>query len=186
MKFSNVEWARYRGRRVLFDELAIREKAAGARSDGFKRYVPPSNLREAYQILKEQYRAGGDHVRSGDFHCGEMEMKRQEYSWFLRYMGLEALYYYLSGYGTQWMRAFLWLTFIVVGSAAVYLWLDPWAFSWNFGVALKFSVNTAALQHPALPQHVHSISHWVHVIESIWGPLQIALLALALRMRLKR
>jgi hypothetical protein len=116
-----------------------------------------------------------------------MEMKRREHgSRFMRFLGLEAWYCYLSGYGTRWKRALGWLAFIVLGSAGVYYLLDPWAFSWNFGVALKYSLDVTTLQRPELPKHVNRFSHWVRGVEAIWGPVQIALFGLALRMRLRR
>jgi len=187
MAFSNIEWARHRGRWLLFDELvAVPSQEPAGRPERVLRTY--SNIKEACQILKKSYRNLGDHVRSGDFHYGEMEMKRREYGdrSLLRFLGLEAWYCYLSGYGTRWKLALGWLAGIVFGSAAIYYFSDPWAFSWNPNVALKYSVDVVTLQRPDLPKHVHPWSHWVRGIEAVWGPVQIALFGLALRMRLRR
>jgi len=99
IEFWNVEWPRRRGRYTLRDENVYRHTGG----------IPPSNLREAYQVLKQKYHDKGDHVRAGDFHYGEMEMKRREYGWPRRYISPEFLYWLFSGYGMGYVRAFLWL-----------------------------------------------------------------------------
>jgi uncharacterized protein YjbI with pentapeptide repeats len=95
-RLSNVEWPRRWcrwfsqerwGPRVMYDEIVYRQK---------KDSIPSSNLREAYQALKQQYLAKGDHVTAGDFHYGEMEMKRRERGRLRQIFCLECLYWLLS------------------------------------------------------------------------------------------
>jgi hypothetical protein len=175
MQLSNVVWATLRGRYVLYDEIAYRKGATTA----------ISTVRENYQILKEKYRQMGDHVRSGDFHYGEMEMRRRERGWPWRILSLEGLYWALSGYGTGWFRAFAMLALIAVVFGAAYQALCPTSFA-SPGEALHFSLNTLLLQRPTPPTGFTNVGKWLQLIETIVGPLQAALLALAVRMRMRR
>ena len=178
VEFSNVDWPRRRGRYVLRDEIVYRRSARSQR-------MPPSNLREAYQVLKRKYQDKGDHVRAGDFHYGEMEMKRREYGVPRRWLSWEFAYWMLSGYGVGHWRSLVILLALIAGFAALYFVTKPEAFT-GFSEALRYSISVAALQRPKVPDEFGEIQKWVHVAESVLGPLQIALFALALRMRLKR
>lgn len=174
-EFANVEWPRRAGRCILYDEAALRNGDP----------IPLSNLREAYQILKEKYREMGDQVRSGDFHYGEMEMRRREYRFPRRVLSLEFLYWALSGYGMGSVRAFLLLMILGAGCAYAYLWASPASFSSGWDAA-HFSFSVMTLQRPVPPTNLSMAGKWLQLGESILGPMQIALFALALRMRLKR
>ena len=172
---SNVEWPRLRGRYVLRDEILCRKTHR----------IPPNNLREAYQVLKQRYQSRGDHVRAGDFHYGEMEMKRREYGSPWRWLSWEFIYWALSGYGVGHIRASLFLVGLVVGFALLYYCTSPGAFL-SFSEALRYSIGVAALQRPEMPASFCELQKWFHLGEAILGPIQIGLFALALRMRLKR
>jgi hypothetical protein len=93
---SNIRWCKAKnGRSMLYDETLLSPNSPIT-----------TNIKEAYQILKEKYRQFGDHSTSGDFHFGEMEMKRHEYGDILRKnLSLIAFYHALSGYGTEPARA---------------------------------------------------------------------------------
>jgi hypothetical protein len=175
MEFSGLQWKHYRGRWVMFDEVAYREGMA----------APPRDIREAYQALKEAYRARGDHHRSGDFHYGEMEMKRREAGRFGRVFCVEFVYWLSNGYGTRWPRAAALLFAFVLLFAGVYRFSEtrtPLALAdW-----LLFSVQTATFQKPAPPFPLSRASAWAQFAESVLGPAQIAMLILALRMRVRR
>lgn len=175
IELSNVDWPRLRGRYVLRDEIVYRETLR----------IPPSNLREAYQVLKQKYQTRGDHVRAGDFHYGEMEMKRREYGFPWRWLSWEFIYWMLSGYGVGHVRASLILVGLVFGFAWLYYGTSPGTFA-NFSEALRYSVAVAALQRPETPASFGESQRWLHLVEAILGPLQIGFFALALRMRLKR
>jgi hypothetical protein len=176
MGLSNVEWPRLRGRFVLYDELVYRSHGAG----------PTENVREAYQILKEKYRGMGDHVRSGDFHYGEMEMRRREYGWPRRVLCVEFLYWALSGYGMGYVRAFGWLVGFLLASALVYRVTSPTAFPGGLEEALRFGLNVATFQRPEVPEELSVAGRWCHIVEVVLAPVLGALFVLALRMRLRR
>jgi len=176
MDLTDVIWAQRYGRNILYDENALRSGAP----------IPSGSLKEAYQLLKEKYRALGDHAKAGDFHYGEMEMKRREYGWPKRVLCPEFLYWLFSGYGVGYIRAFIVLLALVGLFAKFYLWTDSSLFSSSFLQSLLFSIQVSTLQRPSLPEELSQAGQWLRTVEMIFGPLQIALFALALRMRLKR
>ncbi len=175
IELSNVEWPRLRGRYVLYDEIMYRKN----------RTIPVSNLREAYQVLKQKYQNKGDHVRAGDFHYGEMEMKRREYAFPRRWFSWEFVYWFLSGYGVSHLRALFILGILVVGFALLYHYTSPGAFD-GLSEALRYSIGVVAFQRPEMPESFGEPQKWLHLIEAILGPVQITLFVLALRLRLKR
>lgn len=176
MEFTNVQWPTRFSRSILYDEISMRRRVR----------IPIGNLKEAYQALKQTYQWMGDHARAGDFHYGEMEMRRRQDGWRRRFLSPEFLYWALSGYGTGYIRASLWLLFLAVGPAGVYWWSSSVAFSSDFLKALYFSIQVATLQRPPTPHGLSAGGQWLQLAQTILGPVQIALFALALRMRLKR
>lgn len=182
MKFTDVLWARRYGRNVLYDEIAVRREWR-------KKWIPGrfsiGLLKESYQDLKQIHQDQGDHAKAGDFHYGEMEMKRCEYRWPRRVLCLEFLYWFLSGYGTRPLRAFVVLILMALTFSWGYWVTNGEAFS-DFAEALRFSMQVMTLQRPSDPESLEEAAQWIRVFQAIVGPIQIALFALALRMRLKR
>ena len=180
MQFENVKWPYRWGRHLLYDEIAMRRG---------KGTSPYDRMRETYQILKEKYQRMGNHKAAGDFHYGEMEMKRREYGWPKRILCPEFIYWAFSGYGTGYIRAGAWLVVFAVAFTLLYLFTDPASFSPGYrgGLeALRLSLNTMTLQRPPTPPGFGEPGKWLMLVQSILGPIQLALFALALRMRLKR
>ncbi len=174
---SDVQWHWLDGRWALYDEVVLRASNGG----------PVTRLREAYQILKERYKTLGDHVRSGDFHYGEMEMTRAAMShWWQKYLGLAAWYCYTSGYGQRPLRAFVVLLYLMLAAAIVYRLSDAPEFSNSVVQCLRFSVAVGTLQRPELSLQFSNVGQWVYRLQAVVCPIQIALFGLAVRMRLRR
>jgi hypothetical protein len=172
-----VRWHRRRGRWALYDETLFH---MGVRAQ-------PRDIREGYQALKETYKRAGDHVRSGDFHYGEVEMRRREYpSLWQRVLWPEAWYWLTSGYGTRPLRAFCVLAAIILICGSWFLWNDARFFQWSEFNALRFSLAVATLQRPEIPQGFSELGQWLYRVEAVVAPIQAAMFGLALRMRLKR
>ncbi len=209
MEMTNVQWFRWRGRNILYDEAAVRGATpldfalprrrnvmqvvghtVGCWVQWYQRWIrrdfPVTNLKEAYQDLKETYHRRGDHAMSGDFHFGEMEMKRCEYGWPWRILCTEFLYWALSGYGTRYLRAGLVLMLTALVFAYGYLKTNPAVFNSDFSESLQFSLKVMTLQRPVAPGKLNEVAEWLQIAQTILGPVQIALFGLALRMRLKR
>jgi hypothetical protein len=179
MTLDNVTWANICGRNALFEEVRLRARTP----------IPIESLLEAYQQLKEYFRERGDHVRSGDFHFGEMEMKRRGYGSVRRWVCPEALYGLLSGYGTRYGPAAAWLLLLVFVSACVYMWIAPDLFDYRLEAAILESTKVSLF--PFKAPTVFKITppltlQWIQMVQSVAGPALLALFILALRMRLRR
>jgi uncharacterized protein YjbI with pentapeptide repeats len=123
LNFSSVEWrTRPNGKRRLFEEL-VDLSAAPALQTGSE---DPNErdyglIAEIYQQLKKNYDNRQDYWTAGDFHYGEMEMKRlhsprknKAVRWLHRHLGLVAWYRYASEYGESYGRPLLALLVVLV------------------------------------------------------------------------
>jgi len=118
--FSNVEWRkRKNGQRMVFEEVVSLEDEA---TEALK---PPEGsaderdyglIAELYQQLKKNFDERRDYWTAGDFHYGEMEMKRlssrrhnRVLRWLKQTLGLTALYKHASEYGESYKRPAAWV-----------------------------------------------------------------------------
>jgi uncharacterized protein YjbI with pentapeptide repeats len=112
VNFSSAEWAaRVNGKWMLFEEIVdIRcaESLTLATSPEVRDY---RLIAETYQQLKKNYDDRQDFWTAGDFHYGEMEMRRLRCErknslarWLHRNLGLVAWYRYASQYGESYAR----------------------------------------------------------------------------------
>ncbi|MFZ0911703.1 MAG: pentapeptide repeat-containing protein [Candidatus Korobacteraceae bacterium] len=140
--FSSVEWRRRKpgGKRMVFEEvvglgypltrdLEVQQdneddKKNAVDSDAAEHLKAGKNdhderdyglIAELYQQLKKNYDDRKDYWTAGDFHYGEMEMKRRHSSsrrgwvrWLHENFGLAAWYRRFSAYGESYLRPFLW------------------------------------------------------------------------------
>jgi uncharacterized protein YjbI with pentapeptide repeats len=140
INFSDVTWCkRANGKNMLFEEMVDLEVKDGNTTYSVavslapvKDDPNPRNYRviaELYQQLKKNYDDRRDYWTAGDFHYGEMEMKRlhsdhdnQAVRWLHRNLGLVAWYKYASDYGESYVKPALWLMAILM----VFTFLYPW------------------------------------------------------------
>jgi hypothetical protein len=123
--FSNVTWRRREnGKWKVFEEVVnLDHRGAefglrpGRDSADERRYVV---IAELYQQLKRNYEERRDYWTAGDFHYGEMEMKRlaspqrnPALRWMHRNLGLVAWYKYASDYGESYVKPFLRLLLVL-------------------------------------------------------------------------
>jgi uncharacterized protein YjbI with pentapeptide repeats len=179
-------WAKPRGRWAVWDELAAGQKD--------KRHGLISKL---YRQLKYNYEEERDPITAGDFHFGEMEMRRLSdpvvNRLFLR------LYRSISGYGEDYILPLFWISFFIFGFAALFFsgWLGlglqtippsgerPQAVQ-AFWDHLLYSLTCLlpGVEKPFRPACVQG--RWVSVAEGVIGPALIAMFVLALNRRFKR
>ncbi len=123
--FSNVRWReRENGKRMVFEEVVdLKENVAEALrpASGSPDERNYALIAELYQQLKKNYDDRCDYWTAGDFHYGEMEMKRLSSQrenpilrWLHRYLGLVAWYKYFSEYGESYARPAAWLLFFLL------------------------------------------------------------------------
>jgi len=132
VNFSSVTWRkRKRGgkRTVLEEKVSLDRPVASALrphpdSHDERNYVL---IAELYQQLKRNYDDRKDYWTAGDFHYGEMEMKRLHSRWRWRplrwldqHFSLVALYKYASAYGESYTMPLLWLVFFLAAFAFLY------------------------------------------------------------------
>jgi uncharacterized protein YjbI with pentapeptide repeats len=126
--FSSVEWRlRKQGsKRMVFEEVVDIDRidpeiAWALRS---KSEVPGERdynlIAELYRQLKKNYDDRDNFPTAGDFHYGELEMRRLSSSqrnrvmkWLHRHLGLVALYKYGSEYGESYLRPFIFLLVVI-------------------------------------------------------------------------
>jgi len=131
VEFSNVDWRKRRnGKRMVFDEeVDLSDNAAEALRlyEGEREERNYRVIAELYQRLKKNYDDRCDYWTAGDFHYGEMEMKRlssplksKALRWVHRNLGLVAWYRYASEYGESYVRPGLWLIPVLLGFALLY------------------------------------------------------------------
>jgi uncharacterized protein YjbI with pentapeptide repeats len=131
LNFSSVEWRRRpNDKRQLFEELVDLDAASDLRTkpDDEPNERDYGLIAEIYQQLKKNYDDRQDYWTAGDFHYGEMEMKRlhspsrnKAVRWLHRNLGLVAWYRYASEYGESYVRPLL----ALVAVLALFTFLFP-------------------------------------------------------------
>jgi uncharacterized protein YjbI with pentapeptide repeats len=133
MNFSDVSWRKRTNRkRMVFDEAVDVEHDAATLLPHEGDPNPRNYLlvAEIYQQLKKNYDDRRDYWTAGDFHYGEMEIKRlasDHHSRVLRWLhsnlGLVAWYKYASEYGESYVRPGC----LLLAVLAVFSCFYPWA-----------------------------------------------------------
>jgi uncharacterized protein YjbI with pentapeptide repeats len=130
--FSSVTWRkRKRGgkRMVLEEQVSLYRPVASALMPGRDSHDERNYglIAELYQQLKKNYDDRKDYWTAGDFHYGEMEMKRlhSRFAWkwarWLSYhFSLVALYKVASAYGESYVRPLACLGVVVVAFTLAY------------------------------------------------------------------
>lgn len=188
-------------------------------------------VEDLYRQLKLNYEHKGDYARAGDFHYGEMEMRRNAMGrgkikimalilelfvgWIPRHLfSLTVWYKYLAGYGEKWGQALVCLVvlFLLFGGVNMlsglqnekgkvlfnYKFIDNYEvllqkefwqneeFWKDYSTALHYTFFRMTLRlDPKLLPIPHDDLIWT-VLQSISGPILIALLALAVKRKFKR
>ncbi len=140
--FTAVEWRKRSNNRCMLLEEQVDVETALPLKPAKSSFDERNYLliAELYQQLKKNYDERRDFSTAGDFHYGEMEMKRLHsrrrnflLRWLHRNLGLIALYKYFSAYGESYLRPFVTLLLIVLFFATIFplpitgfgLWYDP-------------------------------------------------------------
>jgi hypothetical protein len=192
--FTDVKWfKRSGGRFAVWDELAPGGPAK-------KNYALIGKL---YRQLKHNYEEKRDPIPAGDFHFGEMEMRRLEpcKGWlratYRRYLSAIAFYRWISGYGEDYVRALAWMVGVLVVFALAFAAIPALALQSSpssgashavagLGPHLLYSVMCFLLRGDKPLQPAYLAGHYMSVAEGILGPPLIAMFVLALNRRFKR
>lgn len=156
-----------------------------------------------YTQLKQNFESDRDYSRAGEFHVGEMEMRRKQYNPVVQYISILNLYRGLSNYGESWKKAIaVFLAGTVLFTILNLLYIewphsDVWTADNISEVLSGFAdswISTLDLVFPGrilgdsnLTKGIPTvIGKFLLLIESIFGPLMLALIILALRRHTKR
>ena len=205
MKVLN-EWFFGSRHNVLKDERdlckKIEEDSSNAKLKGEYEYV-----RRLYLELKCNFENKKDWNTAGEFHYGEMECRRNMLKtvWERKFFSLEAIYLLLSGYGERPKQAFLVLLLLIflvfplllsVNDILFYLFGQPCCLTSLFDLKRSLwslvhnSVEvTPFVRFMKIGEVIKDEPSWDKFIllsESIIVSLQVTLLALALRRKVKR
>jgi uncharacterized protein YjbI with pentapeptide repeats len=189
--FTDVRWAsRPGGYCAVWDELAPRNEEKECALIG-----------KLYRQLKHNYEEQRDPITAGDFHFGEMHMRRLSnppknrlLRFLKRNLSFLALYRWISGYGEDYALALGWIVAVTFGFAAAFDWIPSLALqTLSTGVAvhglgphLVYSVLCLLFRGDTLYQPGHFWGHCASVAEGVIGIPLLAMFVLALNRRFKR
>jgi uncharacterized protein YjbI with pentapeptide repeats len=132
LTFSSVEWRRRegRGKRMVFEEVVdLSHESANALkpTEGSPDERDYGLIADLYQQLKKNYDEKKDYWTAGDFHYGEMEMRRLSSRtrnpvarWLHSHAGLVAWYKYVSQYGESYLRPVAWIVGVLLAFALLF------------------------------------------------------------------
>ena len=186
MEFVGSRWARIGNRVGIYEEILLSQKDSVASLH---------DVETLYRELKQNHEERRDFARAGDFHVGEKEMRLRNQQTPVNLRVLLALSKITSQYGESFLKPLFWLIGIIVYVALFSIlggltetnskrFLDIFAIS-DWGKAILFAFDKCF----HLPGEYFVPYESVRVLQTlagIMGPLLIALLALAIRNKLRR
>jgi uncharacterized protein YjbI with pentapeptide repeats len=144
---------------------------------------PYTLLSQACRRLSANAEENREYPLANEFYYWSMNSLRKE-GW--RSLGaIGTLYWALSGYGVRATRAFLVLVGICAAFAAFYIAFGPPKLE-DLGQALVYSLGAVARLNPEPRPTEPGVFQFLVIVEGLLGPLQIALLALAVRRKVMR
>jgi hypothetical protein len=193
--FTDVEWELKR--------IKIKKEIAALES---KRVSSPNRLLAiACRQLAENAEANGRYEEASRFRYWAMDLARRT-KWkrwsFWKTDWLHVLYGAVSGYGERILWALGWLLAVWILFALFYTWIgftqqppkattapttseDTVGRPLEFSRALTYSLEVMSLQKPE-PRPLTNWAHWLVTLETVLGPVQAALLLLAIRRKFMR
>lgn len=204
VELTDIQWFTKRGwldqRKVIYDEIS---------NDPNKNY---QLVEKACRQLKKNYEDRGSYGEAGDFHYGEMEMRRLSQKGIRRIISLTSFYKYLSCYGENYWRAFFWLViFLSLFSMGYFLsglssrfTVDGVAkvIDYDFSSDLTtlfqcklwqdyldcvvYSLEVATFQRERSYTPLSPLGKFMVALETIFLSVQVALAILAIRRRFRR
>jgi hypothetical protein len=201
VEFVDVDWYKEkgRGRNKIYDEVSPESK------------LPDYPwIAQVYKRLRANYEENLNYAEAGDFHIGEMEMRRKgEKNIFNK--GIISLYNLISNYGESYWRPLLFwilpilllfpILFMYSGIEPVAQSQTPYLINCEFDASsislteekvddyLKsfvYSLSVFSLVRERQYRPVNNCGHFLMVLESILSPVLIAFFLLALRRRFRR
>lgn len=201
--FVNVNPRKFDFTHIEWDFLSVKEEITDLTRRGV--LAPYRMLAITYRNLADNAEENHRYIEASKFRYKAMEARRLEHWRGFDFRKLSWWYWLASGYGERTWRALIVLIGILIIFAALYtkvgflrwspLILSEYAFvtakrdetgaPLKFPDALTYSAAVMTLQRPQ-PPPVTTAAHTVVLLETILGPVQAALLALAIRRKFMR
>lgn len=188
VRFLGVDWWQPALKRNgLYDELFI-----GKSSDGAFRHLNLPVLEETCRNARVALEENRSFNIASDFYIAEMEATRQQQNILKRHLfSVTALYRFVSQYGTSVGTAIRVLTLIyllhVVSSLYVHSPIEITSLQNQFISTALRSIKVLLLMQPETKDVIITNSQsWLDVGLRLVGPIQIAMIAIAFRTRIKR
>lgn len=186
--FTNARWYGLPGG----PEGDLEDEIEALRGRGVE--APHSLLAKTCRDLYANYEEKRDYPLAGEFHYWSMNVLRKEGRG--RFGLIRFLYWALSGYGERSRRAFWWLVAVFTAFSVLYVLFGPGElrvlpysdlrqFTEEAGNAMVYSLGAMARLRPD-PRPDPGLFQFLVTLEGILGPLQAALLALAIRRKVMR
>jgi hypothetical protein len=188
VRFLDVDWWQDKlGRHGLFEEVWFHEL-----TDGPLRHEFLPVLEETCRNARVALEENRSFDMASDFYIGEMDARRMRLGlWRRHFFSVPAIYRFVSNYGTNVGWALRILVYFYLLHVAATLFIASHAASLNVSDQLIDTALRSLLvlpllaTNPALPI-VTGAQAWVDVAFRFMVPIQIAMLALAFRSRIKR
>jgi len=187
VELSGIQWANFKERIAVYDEIKLE------RDD--EEIIRYDTLEELYRNLKQNYTDRRDFLKAGYFHYGEKETIRKNPRTSNSVKSLLFLYRLISGYGERILPASISIIVLFCASVALYMYggiIQTPAQVDNIGETattidyLIYGVETMFFMDSGRYQAASHISYITSIIQKVVSPILLALLALAIRQRLKR
>jgi uncharacterized protein YjbI with pentapeptide repeats len=203
VEFIDVDWYKEEGagRNKIYDEVS---------PDPENRKLDHPLITQVYKRLRANYEENLNYAEAGDFHIGEMEMRRKDKREKISNRFAISLYMGISYYGESfllplgWLLLFLLILFPLsymfvgitpkIGEGQIQYYIDLYYKAIlpnseklkDFCSSLTYSLSVFSLLRERPYQTINNPGHILTVLESILSPTLIAFFLLALRRRFKR
>ncbi len=188
VRFLGVDWWQPKlGRNGLYDELFIRLS-----KDGPFRFQNLPALEQTCRNVRVSLEESRDFNVASDFYIAEMEALRARLPFIKRhFLSVAALYYFVSYYGTSVFRGILVLVLLFVLHLKFSLCFSPETISQSVECISEHALRTVKIMSLQMVSSGDSDKltngqRWLDAIFRILAPIQIAMLVLAVRSRIKR
>jgi uncharacterized protein YjbI with pentapeptide repeats len=201
VEFVDVDWykEKARGRNKIYDEVSPDPET--------KKFDYPL-IAQVYKRLRANYEENLNYADAGDFHIGEMEMRRKgEKNPFNK--AVIWLYKLISNYGESYWHPLVWILFFLIFFPLIYMLtgitpkIGGSQIQYHLDFSLKgiiptfekikdywssfvYSLSVFSLIRERPYQTIRDLGHFFTILESIFSPVLIAFFLLALRRRFKR
>lgn len=171
VELADVQWSKYKNRSVIYDEIYEDEKEE-------KNYAL---IEKVYSQLKKNLEESRNYVYAGDFHYGEMEMRRKRHWGIFKHISFTSFYKYFSGYGEKYWWAIGVLAFFILLFTFIYMCMGL-----DIMNAFIHTLQVALLQSNLKVKLVSDWGTLVEILERLMIIIQATLVVLAFRRKFRR